>query len=431
MKTTTGTTNNDVVKGICFSARRILGVVWLTLLAVCSGAFAQVPDAGMVNKAGLVGIAETTRSYDVSVADYNRDGWQDFLFLRGPVSAMRLYTNNRSGRFVEDKKTAFVSKDQMDCAWGDPNGDKRPDFYCSVGGNYGTGTKANQLWIQQPDGTFVDQAALWGVTDRYGRGRQVTWFNFNGDQFPDLFVGNTFPRQDSNKSPNRIFVNGNGKRLVDTFVPGVTVERNSANICAFAADIDRDGYDDLFLCGCCGQVLQVLRNIRNPNGTRGFMDVAPSLGLANFHSDVVAADLNKDGKLDLVLVSLWKVSIRLQTGYWKFGPEQVISWTLSRWVAVADLDGDGDRDIYVTRSQEASYPYTTTGPNPFDLVLRNNGYGKFSVEKVGSSTQIGVGGRCAAIDHDRDGRSAILVVNSIGDTRPPGPLELMVPPPKP
>ena len=63
---------------------------------------------------------------------------------------MRLY-RNIGGKFLEDTADATsASKDRLDCEWGDPNVDGRPDFYCSVGAAYGTAVKANQLWIQQP-----------------------------------------------------------------------------------------------------------------------------------------------------------------------------------------------------------------------------------------------------------------------------------------
>ena len=39
------------------------------------------------------------------------------------------------------------------------------DPCCSIGAEHGTALKANQLWIQQPDHSFVDRATEFGVTD--------------------------------------------------------------------------------------------------------------------------------------------------------------------------------------------------------------------------------------------------------------------------
>jgi hypothetical protein len=391
----------------------------------------------MVDIAGTVGIAETTDAYHVSVADYdNRDKLQlpDFLFNRGWSKPMKLYRNT-GGRFVEDKGTDFGKKDRLDCEWGDPNVDGLLDFYCSVGATYGTALKANQLWIQQPivNGkiTFKEQAAAWGVTDPYGRGRQVTFFNLNGDNLPDLFVGNEYPRADGIPSPNRVFMNTVNKgiqKFEEKVLTGVTAEIGAA-ACAFAADVDRDGDDDLFVCGNSG--LRIYRNDFRKDSA--FVDMAPSLGLSAYHTDVVAADVNGDGKRDLILATPNNVSIRLQTGYWKFGPPQIISWIMIRSLAVADVDGDKDLDVYVLRSQGVG-GIGGAKPNPADLLLRNRGNGTFTAQIAGTWSTKGIGGRCAAIDHDKDGRAGILVVNSY-DTLPQGtrsteidwgPLQLMI-----
>ena len=34
------------------------------------------------------------------------------------------------------------------------------------------------------------------VVDMYGRGREATFIDSNHDAYPDLFVGNDFPRSD-------------------------------------------------------------------------------------------------------------------------------------------------------------------------------------------------------------------------------------------
>jgi hypothetical protein len=193
--------------------------------------------------------------------------------------------------------------------------------------------------------------------------------------------------------------------------------------CAFAADIDGDGFDDLMICGSGPRALKIYRNDKG----KGFTDVAGSLGLSKSHQDVVAADLDRDGKLDLVLVSDGKVRIRFQTGTWKFGPAQIVSWTSVRAVAVADVDGDGWLDVYAMRSQYAG-GVRTEGPNPFDLLLRNpRKRAPFSVWKVGASTTQGRAGTCEAINRyygNNNLRAGILVVNSLENA--PGPLELMI-----
>jgi len=382
------------------------------LLAItASGPVGALPDGGLVNVAGPAGIAETTVAYHVSVRDYDRDGREDFLFNRRWKVPMRLYRNAGGGRFTEDRRTDFGIADRLDCEWGDPNVDGRPDLYCSVGAQHGTATKSNQLWIQQADGTFANRAAAWKVTDPVGRGRQVTFFNLNGDRYPDLFVGNHYPRQDGIPSPNRVFVNVTGTSYRELVVPGVTGQIGAR--CASAADIDGDGFDDLLVCG--NDALRIYRNNRN----NGFQNMAPILGLATNHADAIAVDLDGDRDRDLVLTSGGTTRVRLQTAAWTFGTAQIVASGEARNVATPDIDADGDVDLYVVRDG--------TNPNLADLLLRNRGAGTFEAFVVGASTSQGFAKMAAAIDHDGDGRHAVLVVNSNDGSSVPGPLELMAP----
>ena len=69
--------------------------------------------------------------------------------------------------------------------------------------------KSNELWIAQPDGTYLNQAAAWGVDDPYGRGRRPLLFNFNHTANfagpPDLYITNFGPRPDANKGHGTSF----------------------------------------------------------------------------------------------------------------------------------------------------------------------------------------------------------------------------------
>ncbi len=395
--------------------RRLSGLVPLLgglLVASTTGGTAFAAE--LVNSAGAAGIAQTAVAYNVSVADYNGDGWPDFLFNRRLLPyPMILYQNLKNGSFSAGPSTIFGKADRPDCEWGDPNADGRPDLYCAVGAKYGTATKSNQLWIQQSNGTFTNQAAAWGVTDPYGRGRQVTFLRANGDAYPDLFVGNHYPRTDSVPSPNRLFLNAGGTGFQEQVVSGLTGEIGAR--CASAADIDADGYDDLLVCGNNG-----LRIYRNTAGT-GFVNMAPDLGLSDTHLDALAVDVSGDARLDLVLTRLGKTKVYIQTGWWAFGPAAQVASGGALRVATPDNDGDGDVDLYIVRDNLSGTPTL----NESDLLLVNKGNGTFTSQIVSASTTVGYGKMGAAIDHDGDGRDAVLVVNSADGKSVPGPLELM------
>jgi hypothetical protein len=179
--------------------------------------------------------------------------------------------------FISRSPSGAIRKDRHGCAWADVNQDGLLDFYCSVGANHGKLTdKANELWMQQPGGGFLNKAAAYGVTDPLGPGRQVTFLDVNHDPFPDLYVTNHAPRPDGQPSPNRLFINQNGASFRDAPEYGVNEELGSVpgnQSCAQAVDYNKDGWGDLFVCGHTG-----LRLYRN-NGGVSFTDVTSSVGI--------------------------------------------------------------------------------------------------------------------------------------------------------
>ncbi|HET7234984.1 MAG TPA: VCBS repeat-containing protein, partial [Actinomycetota bacterium] len=224
----------------------------------------------VVDVAAEAGIDETTTSWGLATSDFDDDGLPD-LFLGRHLEAARLYRNVGGGRFLEVEPGTFPARDRHDCAWADVDLDDLVDLYCSIGAEHGTATKANELWMQQPDHSFVDRATELGVADPYGRGRRVTFIDANGDAYPDLFVGNLYPRQDDVPSPNRLFINRGGRfREAPRF--GLTEEVGAG--CAQAADFDDDGWEDLLVCG-----LDSLHLYRNRDG-EGFHDVSGSVGVS-------------------------------------------------------------------------------------------------------------------------------------------------------
>jgi hypothetical protein len=107
-------------------------------------------------------------------------------------------------------------------------------------------------------------------------------------------------------------------------------------------------------------------------------------------------------------------------GGWQFAAPETFIWPGAKYAVAADIDDDGDLDIYVSAANKVGTP------NPPDLLLRNGGNGTFTSETVSASSTEGVGGRVTALDHDCDGASSILLVNS-DDVEPLayGPLQLM------
>ena len=364
---------------------------------------------------------DPVHTYGATVADFDADGWDDVLLVRHYETFPGLYRND-GGTFTDITAVAFPSDpdsaDFHDCPPADVDGDGRLDFYCTLGAKNGAGTKTNRLWLQQPDGTFVEDAAGWGVADPYGRGREATFIDANADGRPDLMVGNTFPRTDGRRSPNRLFINEGGTSFRKAPEFGINREV-SADGSLQAVDFDRDGFEDLLLCGKNG-----VRLYRNRGGKR-FANVTRKRGIhpgSCRSARLVRA--NRGPALDLIALRPKRFTVQLQRGG-RFGPP-VVSRRVKRTrrLGFGDVNGDGLTALYLLRAgppaaEDGGVP-TTDEP---DRMLLNRRGGKRFVPIPIPQTRLGVGQSVTTIDHDRNGLDDFIVMNGRASSK--GPIRLV------
>lgn len=164
----------------------------------------------------------------------------------------------------------------------DFNSDSKLDFlYC---------TPTPTLALNNGNGAFVESKEA-GLTFSGSRITPVL-ADFNNDKLPDLFI--------PSPTGSRLLLNSGAGKFTDATANAGDLSKPILNaIAATAADFGNSGKVDL-LIACKNAPARYLKN----NGAASFTDASESLGLFNKSFNpraLLAADVNKDGILDLAL----------------------------------------------------------------------------------------------------------------------------------
>lgn len=367
-------------------------------------------DVAAIDRAAAAGIDDDTKTRGAIITDIDGDGLKD-IFLNRHQSPARLYINGGDGHFTESNAGTFGRSDRHGCDAADVNRDGLKDIFCPEGAALGTQATRSELYVQQPDHTFVDEASRYGVFQPFARGRSGTFLRANHDAYPDLFAANDENRADGLPSPNRLFINqaGNAYRQAPEF--GLEHEVGDGAATGGnpdAADLDRDGWEDLVVETAAG--LRVYRN----DGGDGFTDVAASVGLGHDPKDALLSDVNGDRWPDIVEVFDDELRVMLNAtgteGTLSFSTAFSAPLSLGLSAAAGDVNGDNRPDIYVMRENDA------TGINAPDQVYLNDGTGRAFVQIPSiPSTSQGKAESVWPIDHDGNGLTDFLALNGEGE----------------
>ncbi|QHT69691.1 CRTAC1 family protein [Rhodocytophaga rosea] len=336
-------------------------------------------------EAGLTGI---TGGLNMVQADYNNDGFTDVFVLRGawletlgkhPNSLLR---NNGNGTFTDVTEEAGILSfhPTQTGVWQDFNKDGWVDLFIGNESSGEDNIHPCELFLNNRDGTFTEVAKRAGVqvsTDGelyYVKG--VTAGDYDNDGWPDLYLSAL-----DDRNPNILFKNtGLSRDSIPQFVNVSQAAGLGENISSFPTwfwDYDNDGWLDLFVAGFQRSVFweSITKDVaaeylglpfgaetarlyhNNADGT--FSDVSEQVGLKKITYAMGAnfGDFDNDGFLDMYLATgevnfasiIPNKAFRNQNGT-KFQDVTTAGGfghlQKGHAVSFADLDNDGDQDIY-------------------------------------------------------------------------------------
>ena len=289
------------------------------------------------------GVDDSRWSTSAAFVDFDRDGWLD------------LYVGNYVNYSLTNNKPCRSTNSRRD--------------YCGPNSYV---PETDRLFRNTGDGKFVDVTAKAGINKATGGALGVVAADFNGDQWIDIYVAN-------DGVPIQLWINqADGSFVDDSLLAGVSVNGSGmpeASMGVDAADFDGDGDEDLFMTHLVRETNTLYVN----DGSGWFEDATvemslaqPTLAMTGFGT--AWFDYDNDGRLDILSVNGAVQRIEKQIvagdplplkqhnqlflnigngGYREVtaaaGPAFAIA-EVSRGAAFGDVDNDGDTDVVITNN---------------------------------------------------------------------------------
>jgi len=283
----------------------------------------------------------------LAAADVDSDGLTDLFVGGDEETPARLYRQESSGRFTPIPGAAWKTGNSATLAAAlltDLNADGKVDLYLAYGGyglwEAGTPALQDQLWLGNGKGEFIrtELPAVNASAKSCVRAADI-----DGDGDPDLFVGGrVIPGRYPETPLSYLLINNGNKGYSLQQGP---FEKAGMVTDARFADLNKDGRPDLIVCG---EMMPVKIYI---NTAAGFVEQTSQYfeeGNSGFWNTIELADVDGDGQPDIVAGNLG-----LNTPL-RASKEQPVE------LYYADFDENGSIDPFLTfYVQDVSYPFVS------------------------------------------------------------------------
>ena len=247
----------------------------------------------------------------VAIGDVNNDGKPD-IFLTSNQGENKLYVNKGNWKFEDVTAKAGLQSTHhwhTGVTMADVNGDGWLDIYVCNAGIIPGDTKANELYINQKNGTFKEEAHEYGLDDK-GTSTQAIFFDYDHDGDLDCFVLNNSPRSIGSFGYNknirnvrdpvngdRLYRNDNGKFTDVSAAAGIYGSEIAFGLGVTVSDVNNDGWDDIYVSNDFFEKDYLYINQHDGTFKEIINDAIGHISNGSMGCDM--ADINNDGYQDI------------------------------------------------------------------------------------------------------------------------------------
>ena len=341
----------------------------------------------------------------IAVGDINNDGLLD-LFFTANMKPNKIYLNTGNMKFKDITADAGKGIGGKSGGWktgvtmADVNGDGLLDIYICYSGKVSDDMRRNQLFINQGNLKFKEQAKEFGLDDK-SYSTQATFFDYDNDGDLDMFLLNHSVKKIDNMefaryrndvdelAGDKLFQNDNNHFTDVSKKAGLRQNPMTFGLGIAIADIDKDGWQDMYVSNDYNEPDYLY--INNHDGTFTEKSQQSLRHLSQFSMGLDIADFNNDGLPDIMTLDMLPEDnrrqklLQLQENYESFelmqsqglyrqymrnmlhlnngdgtfseiGRLAGVSSTDWSWSSLfADFDNDGYKDLFITNGYLRDY----------------------------------------------------------------------------
>ncbi len=333
----------------------------------------------------------------VAVGDINNDGLQDVFFAANQLSD-KLYLNKGNFKFEDISKRAGIIDDN---GWStavtlvDIDNDGDQDIYVCRFVYLENDKSANQLYINNGDLTFSEEAEKYGLADK-GFSTHAAFCDFDKDGLIDIYIVNQPPSIPGKQMQiseaglsnilfsDRMYKNQGGGAFTD-----ITIKSNIRNfgfgLCATVADFNEDGWQDIYVSNDFDVADHLYINQKDGTFTDVIQQATGHITHFSMGNDV--ADYDNDGHLDVMVLDMI--------------PEDHVE-------AKTHMTSIIPEEFWNTVNKGGHYQYM------MNTLQRNNGNGTFSeLARLAGVASTGWSWGPLLADFDLDGYKDIFITNGV------------------